>query len=186
MTSPSGTYYYPPCAGTGNLLLSNPPFIMATQQPTPEPPAIPNRDHQHGGLEAVGNIGQGIKIFIRTGRNWPRLTPGEQEALDMIAHKVARILSGDDPHDPEHWRDVAGYAVAARRVDKAEAEQPVNRWRCDRLPRFKNEADENGYVWGWSATLGMPVKAPVILLEPDNIPYWAPGNLPAPPHPPQP
>jgi hypothetical protein len=24
----SGTWYYPPCAGTGNLLLTNPPFIM--------------------------------------------------------------------------------------------------------------------------------------------------------------
>jgi hypothetical protein len=34
----SGTWYYPPCAGTGNLLLTNPPFIlhlMDTNQPTP-------------------------------------------------------------------------------------------------------------------------------------------------------
>lgn len=35
----AGTYYYPPSAGTGNLLLSNPPFIfqsMDTNQPTPK------------------------------------------------------------------------------------------------------------------------------------------------------
>jgi hypothetical protein len=34
----AGTYYYPPSAGTGNLLLANPPFIfhlMDTNQPTP-------------------------------------------------------------------------------------------------------------------------------------------------------
>ena len=34
----AGTCYYPPCAGTGNLLLANPPFIfysMDTNQPTP-------------------------------------------------------------------------------------------------------------------------------------------------------
>jgi hypothetical protein len=34
----AGTWYYPPCAGTGNLLLANPPFIfhlMDTNQPTP-------------------------------------------------------------------------------------------------------------------------------------------------------
>lgn len=33
----AGTWYYPPCAGTGNLLLANPPFIfdlMNTNQPT--------------------------------------------------------------------------------------------------------------------------------------------------------
>jgi hypothetical protein len=33
----AGTWYYPPCAGTGNLLLANPPFIfqpMDINQPT--------------------------------------------------------------------------------------------------------------------------------------------------------
>ena len=79
----------------------------------------PNRDEQHGGLEAVGSVSQDMKDAIRRGRNWPRLTPGEQEALDMIAHKIGRILSGRDPRDPEHWTDVAGYAHAAMR-DQAE------------------------------------------------------------------
>ena len=32
----AGTWYYPPCAGTGNLLLANPPFIMDTNQPKPQ------------------------------------------------------------------------------------------------------------------------------------------------------
>jgi hypothetical protein len=76
---------------------------------------IPNRDHQHGGMEAVGQLAQNLKGAIRTGDNWHRLTPGEQEALDMICHKIARILSGADPHDPEHWTDLAGYAHAAMR-----------------------------------------------------------------------
>ena len=34
----AGTWYYPPCAGTGNLLFANPPFTfnpMDTNQPTP-------------------------------------------------------------------------------------------------------------------------------------------------------
>jgi hypothetical protein len=76
---------------------------------------IPNRDHQHGGMEAVGEISQHMKMAMRDGRNWESLTPGEQEALDMVAHKIARILSGADPHDPEHWTDLAGYAHAAMR-----------------------------------------------------------------------
>ena len=75
----------------------------------------PNRDHQHGGMEAVGDVSQQLKLVLRDGRNWEALTYGEQEALEMIAHKIARILSGADPHDPQHWEDVAGYAHAAMR-----------------------------------------------------------------------
>ena len=77
---------------------------------------MPNRDHQHGGMESVGQLAQNIKSAMRYGgSNWGRLTPGECEALDMIAHKIARILSGADPHDSEHWIDLAGYAHAAMR-----------------------------------------------------------------------
>ena len=77
---------------------------------------IPDRDHQHGGMEAVGAVAQQMKSAMRTGgNNWHRLTPGEREALDMICHKIARILSGADPHDHQHWEDVAGYAQAVMR-----------------------------------------------------------------------
>jgi hypothetical protein len=82
--------------------------------------SIPNRDEQHGGMEAVGGVSQSLKIAIHAGKNWFLLTPGEQEALDMIAHKTARVLSGNDPHDPEHWTDIAGFAQAAMRGRAAE------------------------------------------------------------------
>jgi hypothetical protein len=74
-----------------------------------------NRDHQHGGLQSVGATSQALKRAMHDGRNWERLTDGEAEALEMIAHKIARILSGANPSDPEHWEDVAGYAQAAMR-----------------------------------------------------------------------
>ena len=78
--------------------------------------SIPNRDHQHGGVEAVGLVAQDLKACMRTwGNNWSSLTPGEREALDMICHKISRILSGADPHDHQHWEDVAGYAQAVMR-----------------------------------------------------------------------
>src|SRR5262245_17283319 len=38
------------------------------------------------------------------------LLPQQREALDMILAKVARIVSGDPGH-PDHWNDVAGYAM---------------------------------------------------------------------------
>lgn len=96
--------WYPPSLGTGQLL-SNPPFKMD----------IPNRDQQHGGMEAVGAVAQLIKDAMRDGRNWERLSCGHREALDMLAHKIGRVLSGADPHDRQHWEDVAGYAQAAMR-----------------------------------------------------------------------
>jgi hypothetical protein len=40
---------------------------------------------------------------------WTGLAPDQQEALDMIAHKIARILNGD-PNYADSWVDIAGYA----------------------------------------------------------------------------
>lgn len=38
-----------------------------------------------------------------------RLDPDQQEALDMILHKIARIVNGD-PNYADSWHDIAGYA----------------------------------------------------------------------------
>ena len=78
-------------------------------------PAIPNRDDQHGGVEAVGIVSQSIKLSMHIRPGWGLLSAGGQEALEMIAHKIGRILSGRDPHDRQHWEDIAGYAHAAMR-----------------------------------------------------------------------
>jgi hypothetical protein len=80
--------------------------------------AVPNRDHQHGGLDAVGVVSQQIKSSMRVGVNWKTnsLHPAAKESLDMIAHKIARVLSGNNPHDFQHWEDIAGYATAFMRT----------------------------------------------------------------------
>ena len=83
---------------------------------------IPNRDETHGGIEAVGEVSQQIKQAMRDGRNWGRLASAEAEALDMISHKIGRILSGADFGNPEHWEDVAGYALAILRLRAGEKE----------------------------------------------------------------
>lgn len=38
-----------------------------------------------------------------------RLDDDMQESLDMITHKIGRIIAGY-PAEPDHWRDIAGYA----------------------------------------------------------------------------
>lgn len=37
------------------------------------------------------------------------LADDQQEALDMIFHKIARVLNGD-PDYADSWQDIAGYA----------------------------------------------------------------------------
>jgi hypothetical protein len=50
-----------------------------------------------------------MKWEWRKAEGWKRLSVGQREALEMIAHKIARILSGD-PNHKDHWEDIAGYA----------------------------------------------------------------------------
>lgn len=38
------------------------------------------------------------------------IEPDQQEALDMIFHKIGRIVAGDADYD-DSWRDIAGYAM---------------------------------------------------------------------------
>lgn len=50
-------------------------------------------------------------------KNSVALSPQQHEALELIATKLSRIVSGD-PNHADHWRDVAGYAtLVAERAD---------------------------------------------------------------------
>ena len=40
---------------------------------------------------------------------WGGLAYDQQEAMEMIAHKIGRILNGD-PNWIDSWHDIAGYA----------------------------------------------------------------------------
>lgn len=46
---------------------------------------------------------------MRLTDNWELLQPFQVEALEMIAHKIGRILNGDPNYD-DSWVDIAGYA----------------------------------------------------------------------------
>ena len=47
---------------------------------------------------------------------WKNLLPHQRESLDMIQHKISRILNGD-PNIVDSWADIAGYAhIVAIRI----------------------------------------------------------------------
>ncbi len=53
---------------------------------------------------------QRLKKLFRQGRNWDILTANKQEALDMAASKIGRILGGEISQR-DTWLDIAGYSM---------------------------------------------------------------------------
>lgn len=70
---------------------------------------LEERGQSYGKFEDQAKIARSLKRTMRHTRGWPTLEPFHQEALDMIAHKIARILNGN-PNYVDSWTDIAGYA----------------------------------------------------------------------------
>ena len=70
------------------------------------------RKKQHGSIADHALCAQELKDAMKRGKNWSELTPVQKEVLEMVQHKIARILSGD-PELKDHWVDIGGYARLA-------------------------------------------------------------------------
>lgn len=75
------------------------------------------RSKTHGEYKSHARITQALKAVIRTGDTYGQCSDHEKETLDMIAHKIGRIVSGD-PHFTDHWHDIAGYARLSEERNK--------------------------------------------------------------------
>jgi len=49
-----------------------------------------------------------LKDCMRDTPNWHKLDEDMQETLDMVQHKISRILNGD-PNYVDSWHDIIGY-----------------------------------------------------------------------------
>ena len=65
------------------------------------------RGNTHGDFSTNAQISQRFKDIVGLYRG--KLNAQQSEALDMIFHKIARILAGD-PNFKDHWYDIQGYA----------------------------------------------------------------------------
>ena len=70
---------------------------------------LDERGGRYGVFSEHARITQELKHAMRTGPSWSKLTDDQVEALDMIAHKIGRIVNGD-PNYADSWVDIAGYA----------------------------------------------------------------------------
>ena len=71
---------------------------------------LTERGHRYGKFKDHARISQSLKDEMCIHLNWCHLAPDQREALEMIAHKIARILNGD-PNYVDSWHDIAGYAT---------------------------------------------------------------------------
>ena len=71
---------------------------------------ITERGSRYGKFKDGAEIMQELKDVMREVDGWCNLTPSQREALDMIQHKIGRILNGDPTYD-DSWKDIAGYAT---------------------------------------------------------------------------
>lgn len=80
---------------------------------------IRDRDGRYGPFITQARNAQLLKDVIRNGMGdvkWQTLQPDQREALEMIAAKLSRIVTGD-PHYADSWHDIAGYAqLVAQRL----------------------------------------------------------------------
>ena len=75
---------------------------------------LEERSKTHGDFTENAEIMQQLKYVCHLSPNWKnnKLSVVQQEAIDMICHKLGRILAGD-PNHADHWLDVQGYARCA-------------------------------------------------------------------------
>jgi len=115
------------------------------------------REKTHGDYKSTSMLSWAFKRTLRESlvaqekemrRN---MDIGQQEAIEMILHKIARIVCGD-PNFDDHWDDIAGYAMLAKgkkiepqeENDKMEMKEPptVSAWfGCDRCGKWRREKD---------------------------------------------
>lgn len=69
---------------------------------------LKDRGKKYGKFTGHARITQELKKAMRFHTNWEALEDDQKEALEMVAHKIGRILNGD-PNYLDSWDDIIGY-----------------------------------------------------------------------------
>lgn len=89
---------------------------------------LKERGSRYGVFAHHARITQEIKDCMTRSPKWHILSPSQKEALEMVAHKIGRILNGD-PNYADSWVDIAGYA----KLVSDELEEATTTW-ADKPP----------------------------------------------------
>lgn len=71
---------------------------------------LEERGNRYGDFDRHAEITQSIKQVLHSTPKWRNLTPSQKEAIEMIAHKLGRMLNGDTTYT-DNVIDIIGYAT---------------------------------------------------------------------------
>ena len=74
---------------------------------------LTQRGTRYGDFPTHAQITQDLKCVMQQTPRWRGLSNDKKEALEMIVHKIGRILNGD-PNYHDSWHDIEGYARFSR------------------------------------------------------------------------
>ena len=69
---------------------------------------LAERGNRYGKFTGHAKITQDLKSVMHKHAGWERLADDQKESLEMVMHKIGRILNGDPNYD-DSWVDIAGY-----------------------------------------------------------------------------
>ena len=79
---------------------------------------LAERGSRYGVFSEHARITQNLKQAMTDSPNWQALNASQKEALEMVAHKIGRILNGD-PSYIDSWHDIIGYTrLVEERLEK--------------------------------------------------------------------
>ena len=76
---------------------------------------LEQRGNNYGNFKGQALVSQNIKAAMHNSLNWGNLPPEMKEALEMMAHKTARILNGD-PNFHDSWHHIIGYVRLIEKI----------------------------------------------------------------------
>lgn len=72
---------------------------------------LKEREERYGRFIDNAHLAQSLKDIMRDSSNWDNLDSDQKEALEQIASKISRILTGTAVFYSDSWQDIAGYAT---------------------------------------------------------------------------
>jgi len=104
----------------GEVEAHSPPLTMFDGHTSDVDAILTERGKRYGKFKDHADTTQDLKNLIARHLGAKHLANDQQEALDMICHKIGRIINGD-PNYADSWVDIAGYAkLVADRLEGIE------------------------------------------------------------------
>jgi len=93
-------------------------YMMLGPKPKSEPvvsedniveQVLVERGNDYGDYASKAQFIQGVKYLMRSSPSWEAMDADMRESMEMIAHKMGRVVYGDPTHK-DNFLDIAGYA----------------------------------------------------------------------------